>query len=132
MIIVKVLIMTNEVGICTKCKVNPKMSSNFWCHDCHNTLRRANYKAKSPLDRKIINAKKLYGISKNKLLSMIKTCSNRCQICQNEFSNVSQIYIDHCHNTKVVRGLLCSYCNFGIGQFKDSITLLQNAINYLK
>jgi hypothetical protein len=30
-----------------------------------------------------------------------------------------------------VRGLLCSSCNIGIGNLKDSRTLLQNALKYL-
>lgn len=36
-----------------------------------------------------------------------------------------------CHKTGVFRGWLCNNCNFGLGQFKDSHELLQNAIAYL-
>jgi len=32
----------------------------------------------------------------------------------------------------IVRGLLCSQCNQGLGRFKDSVELLKNAIAYLQ
>lgn len=36
------------------------------------------------------------------------------------------------HSTGEVRGLLCSQCNTGLGNFKDSTDLLIKEINYLK
>jgi len=39
--------------------------------------------------------------------------------------------IDHCHETGVVRGVLCRDCNTGLGNFKDDIGNLQCAILYL-
>ena len=39
--------------------------------------------------------------------------------------------VDHCHETNQIRGLLCSSCNIGLGQFQDSIKLLSKAIDYL-
>ena len=36
------------------------------------------------------------------------------------------------HKTGKVRGLLCSECNFGIGKFKDNISILKKAIKYLE
>ena len=41
-------------------------------------------------------------------------------------------FVDHCHTTNKVRGILCAACNFGIGKFKDSTALLYLAIDYLK
>ena len=41
-------------------------------------------------------------------------------------------HVDHCHDTKRVRGLLCSCCNTGIGQLQESEDILLSAIRYLK
>ena len=56
-----------------------------------------------------------------------------CAICESKISSkrTSRLFVDHCHATLVVRGLLCSSCNHGLGQFKDSPKLLQRAIQYL-
>lgn len=45
---------------------------------------------------------------------------------------IKRFAIDHCHKTGKVRGLLCQFCNSLIGYARDDVTILQNAINYLK
>ena len=39
--------------------------------------------------------------------------------------------VDHDHDTEKVRALLCSFCNNGLGCFKDDPELLKGAIKYL-
>lgn len=56
-----------------------------------------------------------------------ETQNGLCLICKKD----PPVAVDHCHNTKEVRGLLCHFCNVGLGFFKDDIRLLQNAIEYL-
>ena len=56
--------------------------------------------------------------------------NNACNICNSELST-EQLFIDHCHATNRVRGLLCHACNSGIGFFKDDIARLASAIIYL-
>jgi hypothetical protein len=58
----------------------------------------------------------------------------RCAICGSEETNnikTNKMYVDHCHETGKVRGLLCNGCNSGLGHFKDSINNLKLAIEYL-
>lgn len=80
--------------------------------------------------------KRRYGISTQDLLILLQKQDNGCAIC-NRFLSVDAIkkidrpYIDHCHATGVVRGLLCSTCNSGIGLLNDSPKLLASAIKYL-
>lgn len=71
----------------------------------------------------------LYGISYEKYQEMRESQGNRCAICSRE---PRTLYVDHCHNTGVVRGLLCNRCNLGIGQFSDDAELLVMASDYLK
>lgn len=60
-----------------------------------------------------------------------------CAICkepEKALSNngfLKHLAVDHCHTTGKVRGLLCHHCNAGIGNLKDNIELLKEAIVYL-
>ncbi len=40
--------------------------------------------------------------------------------------------VDHCHETGVVRGLLCGNCNVFIGLAKEDVQTLAKAIDYLE
>lgn len=50
-----------------------------------------------------------------------------CAICE----KTGKLFIDHCHSSKKIRGVLCQQCNFGLGNFKDDPALLAKAIAYL-
>ena len=51
-----------------------------------------------------------------------------CGICH---TTERQLQIDHCHETKKIRGLLCANCNTGIGLLKESPEIIRRAITYL-
>lgn len=73
--------------------------------------------------------KKLYGITINDYQVMYKKQNGQCAICEKK---EGVLVVDHDHETKKVRGLLCNNCNAAIGFFGDSITKMQNAIRYLE
>lgn len=56
---------------------------------------------------------------------------NCCAICGISFTIVKD-NVDHCHNTGIIRGLLCHHCNAGLGSFKDDLLLIDNAAKYLR
>ena len=59
--------------------------------------------------------------------------SGCCAICGTHQSKLpKRLAVDHCHETRKVRGLLCSKCNIGIGFLDDSVQILRNAITYLE
>lgn len=56
-----------------------------------------------------------------------------CAICNKEIPPLGKgRHLDHCHKTNVIRGILCTHCNFGLGNFKDNIESLSKAMEYLK
>jgi hypothetical protein len=65
-----------------------------------------------------------------------------CAICGKEPTSRShgRLQIDHNHRCcpgriscgKCVRGLLCLTCNYGLGQFKDSIEILERVCAFLE
>lgn len=56
-----------------------------------------------------------------------------CAICKSARPNnkSNTWHTDHCHSTGKVRGILCNLCNVALGMFKDDMTLMQVAIDYL-
>lgn len=77
--------------------------------------------------------KKNYGITLEYYNELLESQGGVCKICGSSESRANtQLSLDHCHDSKAIRGLLCSNCNTGLGLFKDSPELLQKAINYLR
>lgn len=64
-------------------------------------------------------------------LEMFNTQTN-CEICKIEFNDKITKCLDHDHETGIARGALCRSCNHGLGQFRDNLQILNNAITYLQ
>ena len=77
--------------------------------------------------------KAYYGITLLEYNIMLEKQDNCCYICNtHEDTHIKNLFVDHCHSTGKVRGLLCSNCNAGLGMFKDNTKLMENAIKYLQ
>ena len=82
--------------------------------------------------------KKAFGITIDVYEAIFDYQGGVCAICgkaetaiNNGSKEIQALAVDHCHKTGKIRGLLCSKCNTGLGNFNDSKILLQTAINYL-
>lgn len=71
-----------------------------------------------------------YGLSEQDLRAMEEQAAGRCLICDVEFGEEGYS-IDHCHDTGLVRGLLCRRCNFGLGWLNDDPSRVLTAYFYL-
>ena len=92
--------------------------------------------------------KKRYGITLEEYNVILESQNHCCAICnvhiddyetqvkgKSKFTqrpNGQNLSVDHNHETGEIRGLLCYVCNLMLGNAKDSIELLEKAIDYLK
>ena len=80
-----------------------------------------------------VKMQKLYGLTAEAYNQLLLKQDNRCLICGNHFTiGASRACVDHDHDTRKVRGLLCHRCNSALGLFKESVTILNNALKYLE
>ena len=94
------------------CKTEDQHHGN--CKDCRRPRVAAMERRRTAAKRIMLNAD-IYG---------------KCSIC-NDLPR-KQHHLDHSHATGKHRGVLCVRCNLGLGQFRDRIDLLEQAIVYLK
>lgn len=82
-----------------------------------------------------------YGITLEQYAEMLERQHGVCAICEQGPSHQQKhLDIDHDHACcprpplcgHCVRGLLCRLCNVGLGDFFESIKLLESAIEYLE
>jgi hypothetical protein len=71
-----------------------------------------------------------YGMSLQDYDAMLARQNGACAICRRTFEKTPSV--DHCHATNIVRGLLCSKCNQGLGCYDDDIDLMRAAVAYLQ
>ena len=118
--------MTSNSQVCRKCFKDKPLE------DYHTDRRTANRKRTTCIDcrqrqRAIIN------ISRTDYSRLLVAQSYKCAICGVDASELKhELSVDHSHKTHEVRGLLCGHCNVGLGNFKDDIKLIANAIEYLR
>ena len=81
-----------------------------------------------------IKYKYKYKIILDQFNNMLLNQDNKCGICEMPFENKNYFRpaIDHEHSTGIIRGLLCSKCNLGIGHLKENPKNLNKAIDWLK
>lgn len=72
-----------------------------------------------------------YNISVVDYNDLLNSQGHACKLCGGKNAKSRSLAVDHCHKTGKVRGLLCTWCNVGIGMFKDNPDLMRSAIEYL-
>ncbi len=73
-----------------------------------------------------------YGISPEEVQKLLEDQNFSCAVCRKPFTATRKRYIDHCHTTNKVRGLVHMECNTLMGLAKDDPELLERAAVYLR
>jgi Recombination endonuclease VII len=76
---------------------------------------------------------KKYGVTVEEYDAIFASQGNLCAICKSDKSHGrSRTFpVDHCHNSSVVRGILCNRCNMMLGYCLDNPEVLRAAADYL-
>lgn len=77
----------------------------------------------------------VYGLTDGQYEEILAAQGGGCAICGSTKccdKDDRRMAVDHCHETGVVRGLLCRKCNLGLGFFGDSVETLLAAALYLE
>lgn len=107
-----------------------------WC--LRNKDRLTAKRRENSFEKKKYDTLRKYGLTYEGYQRMMLQQEGACKICKFLFDDSIESkypdkpHVDHDHRTGKVRGLLCLSCNHGLGKFKDSVTLLVEAIAYLE
>lgn len=79
--------------------------------------------------------KSKFGICIETYEKMLSDHNHQCAICgykQPEHAEAhDKLYVDHNHTTNEIRGLLCMNCNSALGHFREDLTILEKAVQYM-
>jgi hypothetical protein len=132
-------------------KADPRMKlgKSSYCRPCSAAYARERY-AKNPERARAIQrayatrvrtpeqtrARHLwnkYRLRVSEYDALLAAQDGRCAICcTDEPGGRGDWHVDHCHESKKIRGLLCTGCNLGLGHFRDDPQRLRAAIHYLQ
>lgn len=87
--------------------------------------------SKTPDEVRSYNLETSYRITLEEYEQRFLAQKGRCRICDSPERSGRLLAVDHDHVTGLVRGLLCSACNRGLGFFRDRPDVLRVAADYL-
>lgn len=116
--------------------INNKGYHHGKCKKCYVKKQQEKY---CPEKKRDENLRRCYGISLDQYNQMLVEQKGVCKICgtddpggrQSGRGTVDNFYVDHCHTTKKVRGLLCNTCNRAMGYIGENVNTLEQMIKYL-
>lgn len=77
--------------------------------------------------RRESSRKRLYGLPQGWYEKQVTKQNGKCAIC----STPGELFVDHCHKTNMVRGLLCHHCNIAIERLETHADWGNSAASYL-
>ena len=122
---------------CSRCQRHQSMSAfgrnattadglTTYCRPCHNAAGREALERKG--GARDYHLRRRYGLTSQRVDELIAAQGGLCAVCKVRPPE----HVDHDHKTGRVRGVLCSGCNQGLGNFRDDTAALRAAIDYLE
>lgn len=117
---------------------NPEKKREIWRKAHHKNKDERNAKSKSRYHARKADvwAKEIeskYGITADEYSARLENQGGGCACCgAKQNASGKRLFVDHCHETGRIRGILCHNCNAGIGALGDNVEGLERAIEYLK
>jgi hypothetical protein len=129
---------------CVTCRLSKPASEYYTgknrCRPCMSDARKQWAKDNPQLNRARVRKSK-YNITQDQFNQILSSQEGKCAVCRDtEPGGHGNWHVDHDHSCcagrkscgRCVRGLLCTKCNTALGLFKDSTSVLREAINYLE
>ena len=94
------------------------------------SLRHKRYR-ESPNGKKALRKRWLrsaYGLSLEQFEAIFKAQNGVCALCR----KARKLFVDHDHNSKKIRGLLCIRCNTMLGALGDTAQAARRLVRYLE
>lgn len=120
-------------------KATGKPRGYAWvCKECKKSKHEIKKASMSADDWLLMNRqywlKTKYDLSLEAYNNKVKEQNHKCAICSCDETDAFKglLFVDHCHVSGKVRGLLCHLCNTALGKFKDSKEILESALNYVE
>ena len=119
-----------RMSICIDCRREYKKTYYDKTQD-HQRKRSKTYYHSHKEEMVNYRLRSVYGISLEDKFNILKNQDFQCAECR-KFLSIEEAYVDHCHKTDRVRGLLCSKCNLALGLVDDAVNTLSNIKQYLE
>lgn len=115
-----------DVMVCKKCGAEKPFTLEFFGHS-YECKWKLSYSCKECCNMISLNrfVQRRYGVTHEEAVQLRQS---PCEICGHK----GKMVIDHNHTTGARRGILCSPCNSGIGQFRESASAMRSAAEYVE
>ena len=98
------------------------------CADCRIDKRDPVKSAAKERRRRL----RKYGLTEAEYNAILEHQGHRCGICATDTPGAKGWVIDHCHDSGMVRGVLCSQCNSAIGLLREDPVIIDRAAEYVR
>lgn len=123
-------------GYTSKCKKchNKQSLENHTVNRDNRLLQMSKYQKEKYDEKRNRDYIRKYGITLDLYEEIKEEQNSCCKVCGTHESKISKnrLFVDHCHTSGKIRGLLCHNCNSMLGLAKDNISILQDAVKYLE